>query len=113
MDIDDIELSLDDSVPCGLIINEVVSNSLKHAFPNGKAGIIKVEMYKKKDHIHLNISDNGVGFPEGMLPDNQDTFGFLLIYTLVGQLEANMNIKTDNGVAYCISWESKDDKLLN
>ncbi|MEX2379507.1 MAG: histidine kinase dimerization/phosphoacceptor domain -containing protein [Vicingaceae bacterium] len=114
MKINDLELSLDDSVPCGLIINEIISNSLKHAFPNGKEGNISIEMYKDEEGmIHLKIEDDGVGFPDGVLPKNQDTFGFLLLYSLVDQLEANIEVGNHEGVSFHIFWKPKDDKLLD
>lgn len=114
MKIKDLELSLDDSVPCGLIINEIISNSLKHAFPNGKEGNILIEMYKDDEGVvHLKISDDGVGFPNDILPKNQDTFGFLLLYSLVDQLEANIEVRNDDGVSFHIHWKPKDDKLLD
>ncbi|MEQ8908993.1 MAG: sensor histidine kinase [Vicingaceae bacterium] len=113
MDIDDIELSLDDSVPCGLIINEVVSNALKHAFPSGKEGLITIEMFQENEKLNLRLSDNGVGLPEGKKPEDQDTFGFLLIYTLVSQLDAELELDTENGLSYLIRWRSGEDKLLS
>jgi two-component sensor histidine kinase len=114
MKINDLELSLDDSVPCGLIINEIISNSLKHAFPEGKEGSISIEMYKDKQNIiHLKVSDNGIGFPKGVLPMNQDTFGFLLLYSLVEQLEAKIEVSNHKGVSFHIHWKAKDDKLLD
>ena len=114
MKINDLELSLDDSIPCGLIINEIISNSLKHAFPNGKEGNISIEMFKEDNGtIHLKIADDGIGFPEGVVPKNQDTFGFLLLYSLVEQLEAEIEVHNKEGVSFHVFWKPKEDKLLD
>ena len=114
MKINDLELSLDDSIPCGLIINEIISNSLKHAFPNGKEGNISIEMFKEDNGtIHLKIADDGIGFPEGVVPKNQDTFGFLLLYSLVDQLEAEIEVHNKEGVSFHVFWKPKEDKLLD
>lgn len=112
MNIEDFELSLDDSVPCGLLINEIVSNSLKHAFPKGSNGQIKLKMFKKNQVMILQVSDNGIGLQEEIDPSKQDTFGFLLIYTLANQLEANIIISREDGLAFDIRWETKKDKML-
>jgi len=113
MQIEDFELSLDDSVPCGLLINEIVSNALKHAFPEGKNGKIQLKMFKVGREMILQISDDGVGLKEEIDPSAQDTFGFLLIYTLAAQLEANILISREGGVSFDIRWETKMDKLLS
>ena len=113
MKIEDFELSLDDSVPCGLMINEIVSNSLKHGFSDGRNGVIDLEMHKKGKMIELRISDNGVGLPLDFKPEEQDSFGYLLIYTLAHQLEAQLSVSNNNGVSFNIRWETKDDKLLS
>ncbi len=113
MNIEDFELSLDDSVPCGLMINEIISNSLKHAFPEGNNGKIDLQMRKSGRQIILLIADNGLGLPENFDPEAQDSFGFLLIYTLAHQLEATIKVENNEGVSFDIRWATKDDKLLS
>lgn len=113
MDLEDIELSIDESVPCGLLINELISNSLKHAFPNDLSGKITISMKKEEDgEIVLGVKDNGVGLPDTVIPQNQDTFGFLLIYTLVAQLEADLKVEAKKGLEFTIRWKSKDYAML-
>lgn len=113
MEIEDFELSLDDSVPCGLMINEIISNSLKHAFPDGKNGKISLRMFKEKEEMVLQIADNGIGLQKQIDPEAQDTFGFLLIYTLAHQLEARVTIAREEGLSFDIRWKTKSDKLLS
>lgn len=113
MEVIDIDLSIDESIPCGLLINEIISNSLKHAFPDEKNGKISIKMHQDNNTVHLSISDNGVGLPNSIKPDNQDTFGFLLIYTLASQLEAKMEIDKEHGLAFNFSWKMKNYEMLS
>ncbi|MEQ8908673.1 MAG: histidine kinase dimerization/phosphoacceptor domain -containing protein [Vicingaceae bacterium] len=105
MDIDPIKLSLDDSVPCGLLINEVISNSLKHGFPNGKEGSIQIKLKQIEHDIHLTIADDGVGLSAEKRKEANATFGALLIETMASQLGAEMAISTSNGFKYELNWQ--------
>ena len=107
MNLEPIKLSLDDSIPCGLIINEIISNSLKHAFPKGKEGVIRMELKQVDNIISLIISDNGIGGSEGNDLKSQDSFGFDLIETLASQLEADMEVDSTTGFTYHLKWESR------
>jgi len=105
LEVEKIELTLDESMPCGLIINEVVSNAIKHAFPNGRNGEIYIEMKVINGRIKLKIADDGIGISPEFKPQDQNTFGYLLIYTLAAQLEAEVNIETIDGLSYEFFWE--------
>lgn len=109
MDLEPIKLSLDDSIPCGLIINEVISNSLKYAFPNEREGEIRIELSQQNNTVNLSISDNGVGLEGEIDFDSYESFGFLLIETLASQLEAEMSMSTKNGFSYHFKWENKSE----
>ncbi len=113
LEIEDINLSIDESVPCGLLINEIVSNALKHAFPNERDGEIFIQLNKKEDMIFLNIKDNGIGLPEDIDPKNHDSFGFLLIYTLVSQLDADLEVNREGGLEFCINWNTSEYQMLD
>ncbi len=97
-DIDDITLSMDTAIPCGLIINELVSNSLKYAFPEDRDGKIKIKLKSSGDHFVLEIEDNGIGFPENFNIDDNESLGLKLVSSLTrqidGQLELLVNEKT-------------------
>ncbi len=80
-----LDLNIDTAIPIGLIVNELVSNSLKYAFPNGQAGEIKLSLKQKTDGLHLKVSDNGVGFTMGSEPKGTG-FGSQLIDLLTRQL---------------------------
>lgn len=66
MDVGNVPLDINTAVPLGLIVNELVSNSLKHAFPHGEDGEISVKFHKANDHYVFQVADTGVGFPEGL-----------------------------------------------
>jgi two-component system cell cycle sensor histidine kinase/response regulator CckA len=95
---EDIYLDIGRAIPCGLIINELVTNSLKHAFPGKRKGEIIVRISKQDDaKYRLMVKDTGVGLPEDFDPDKQKTLGFQIIRDLVRQLEGSMKVKKDSG----------------
>jgi PAS domain S-box-containing protein len=99
----DVLLGVDTAIPCGLIINELVSNSLKHAFPDGKAGEIRIEL-RSGDHgkFSLMVSDNGIGLPKYMDFRNTESLGLQLINTLVEQLEGTIELDRSGGTTFKI-----------
>ena len=102
-----ISLDIDTAVPCGLIINEIVSNSLKHAFKDGGSGEIEVELIQVNDEKYrLTISDTGLGFPEGFTLETSDSLEVQLIQALTDQLEGTMELITSpgKGVKYIIEF---------
>ncbi|WP_406657817.1 CHASE4 domain-containing protein [Methanolobus sp. ZRKC2] len=101
INIKNIIFGIDTSIPIGLIINELVSNSLKHAFNEG-TGEIKVELYPEKDEFILKISDNGIGFPEDMDFRETDSLGLQLVNSLVEQIEGTIELDRNNGTAFKI-----------
>ncbi|MGE5657079.1 MAG: PAS domain S-box protein, partial [Actinomycetota bacterium] len=100
-DYEEIFLNVETATPCGLIITELVSNALKHAFPNDRSGIIRVECHHTKEHkIRLAIRDNGIGFPETLDFQNTNSMGFQVICTLTKQLKGILEIDRNNGTAF-------------
>lgn len=97
MNIEDIPIDVDTLVPLGLITNEIITNSLKYAFPGNKTGNLKVLLKAKNDGFLLKVSDDGVGYDPGDISDN--SFGNRLIHSLVQQLEAKLNISTEKGTS--------------
>ncbi|CAJ37312.1 sensor histidine kinase [Methanocella arvoryzae] len=87
LDISDISLDIDVAIPCGLIINELVSNSFKYAFPGGRPGTISVRMKRVAGEYELTVADDGKGLPEGFDFRTSPSLGLLLVNTLVGQLD--------------------------
>jgi PAS domain S-box-containing protein len=102
IDVRDILISIDLAIPCGLIINELVSNSLKYAFPGGRTGTVIVAMCREGCDYVLSVSDDGAGMPRHIDYRNAGTFGLQLVDTLVGQLEGSISLARDDGTAYTI-----------
>ncbi len=94
-----IELDVSQAVPLGLILNEVITNAIKYAFPKPATGTITVYLQRKADgHILLRILDNGIGFPEGFEVNVQGSLGIQLIKLFSEQLEGELKFKTNKGV---------------
>ena len=98
-EVTDFLLNLDVAIPCGLIINELVSNSMKHAFNNSKKNKEIRILLQEKDYeqLILAVTDNGVGFPEIVNIDNLDTLGLQLVSMLVKQLGGTYSIYSERG----------------
>jgi len=100
---DDVFLDIDTAIPCGLIINELVSNCLKHAFPDGREGEIRIEFDSDGDNkFTLLASDNGVGFPKDLDFRDMESLGLQLVNMLVNQLEGTIDLDTSGGTAFKI-----------
>jgi PAS domain S-box-containing protein len=104
---EEVRLSLNCAVPCGLIVNELVSNALKHAFPDGRPGTVKVSASGDGDQIRLIVADDGVGLPAGQDVLEGDTLGLQLVQSLVGQLEGSLTLSGEQGtrceITFCDS----------
>ncbi len=105
LDIENVELNIETSVPCGLIINELVSNSLKHAFPQGRNGKIIVKFHKIKDKYVLMVGDNGIGSLKKSVLESSKKLGFNLVKSLIKQLDASLEILESEGTLYRITFD--------
>jgi two-component sensor histidine kinase len=98
MNVHEIKLSVDAAVPCGLIVNELISNSLKHGFKGKESGEIKIDMgYDESNKLILKISDNGVGFPKNLNIEKSESLGLRLVNNLTSQLNGNVEFFNSNG----------------
>lgn len=103
IEIEDIELSIDDAIPCGLIVNELVTNALKHAFSLPGRGSIEILMYRCEDElVELVVRDDGRGLPHGLEPRNSGTLGLELVHTFVDQLRASVQVTGGPGTCVTI-----------
>ncbi|XMB89988.1 histidine kinase dimerization/phosphoacceptor domain -containing protein [Methanosarcina hadiensis] len=126
MDIEEnIFFDMDTSIPLGMIINELVSNSLKHAFSGREKGEIRIKLHReenkeciekisghfKSTNFTLTISDNGVGIPEELDIEDIDSLGFQLVISLVDQLDGEFELKRNNGTEFTMRFTviEKDD----
>jgi PAS domain S-box-containing protein len=103
-----ILLGIDSAVPCGLIVNELVSNCLKHAFPGGRPGEIRIELVRRDDNnlnkLVLRVSDNGVGLPEDIDFENLGSLGLRIVRTLTEQLNGALEFDNSGGTQFTISF---------
>ncbi|MFM9985683.1 MAG: PAS domain S-box protein [Flavobacteriales bacterium] len=96
-DLHDVYLSLDQSIPCGLIVNELVSNAMKYAWKGKKKGKLSVKLHENEPGLlKLVISDDGIGLPKTFSYEKTDSLGIQLVYTLLEQLDAKVEVKTSS-----------------
>jgi PAS domain S-box-containing protein len=111
IDIDeDIKLNIETSVPCGLIISELVSNSLKHAFLEGRKGELQLSLKEHDDRYELTISDDGVGFPEDMDFKNTESLGLQLVNSLTNQIDGEITLDRSHGTKFKIIFKELEYK---
>jgi two-component system, sensor histidine kinase PdtaS len=97
---DAIALGMDQAIPCGLIITELVTNACRHAFVDGRHGEIAVRLRQAGDGwATLEVSDNGVGLPEGIELAQHDSFGWVLVQSLAQQLGGGVSVRREHGTA--------------
>ena len=89
MIIENINLNIDTAIPLGLIVNELVTNNVKHAFPQSE-GTITIKLKSLNEQMELTFADNGIGLPKGMDIENTKTLGLKLVKSLVNQLEVDL-----------------------
>lgn len=97
-----LPVPLDTAIPLGLIVNEVVTNSLKHAFAGRDSGTIKVRLTTHGEHACLTVADDGTGLPRGFRIDKADTLGMQLVWSLTRQLDGESTLKTRKGTLFTI-----------
>ena len=97
IDVEDLYFGIDTALPCGLIINELFTNAIKYAFPNGAIGNILLKLYKDTDDIcHIKIKDDGIG-ATNLNIKNSTSLGMELVNILTDQLEGEISITINNG----------------
>jgi PAS domain S-box-containing protein len=102
MSIDDVFLDVDTAIPCGLIINELLSNILKHAFPDDRYGEIGITFTQDQGEFILVITDNGIGFPPGLDFNKSASLGLQLVATLTSQLMGDMTLDQTGGSTFTL-----------
>ena len=100
--VENVSLGIDTVIPCGLIITELVTNSLKYAFPNQNHGVISVDFQCIEGRYVLKISDNGIGFPVKVDFRETATLGLQLVTNLTEQINGHIELDTSNGTSFKI-----------
>ncbi|MCE5215269.1 MAG: PAS domain S-box protein [Methanobacterium sp.] len=107
VDVEDIKLDLNTAIPLGLIVNELITNSLKHAFPTGEIGIVKVGFHPEDDKYVFTVEDDGVGFPEDIDFQNTDSLGLQLVNSLTAQIDGEIELIRAGGTRFKITFAEK------
>lgn len=106
MDLENLHIDLDSVIPCGLIINEIISNSLKYAFPKNAGGNINLSFKKIGEEYNLVVSDDGVGMKEKIDFENHKSLGLRLINMLTRQLKGKLEVdQPDRGLRFSIKFK--------
>jgi PAS domain S-box-containing protein len=109
-DIANVSLSIETSIPCGLILNELVANALKYAFPEGKEGEIHIRMRSEDNRVALTVQDNGIGFPASIDFRNTQSLGLELVNLLVGQMSGTIDMQVGGGTTWTITFPIKNER---
>ena len=107
--IDGLEMDINYAIPCSQIITELITNSLTHAFPEGKKGEITINFTEKENqHYVLEIKDNGTGFPENFEFPGEVSLGLTMVTMMVKQIKGTLDVHRDHGVGYIITFNTRE-----
>jgi PAS domain S-box-containing protein len=111
-DIENVQLGVDTAIHCALIINELVSNSLKYAFPDGRTGDVTVALQRANGVHTLTVADDGVGFPADLDFRATDSLGMQLVVMLVNQLDGTITLDRTKGTTFIITFKSEGVRVV-
>ena len=111
IDLEDISMHLDSAVPCGLIVNELISNTLKYAFPDGRQGEIRVQARREAGKISLAVEDNGIGLPPNVGFWTTKSLGLRLVRTLSDQLGAKIELSSEGGTRVKLTFPASRNEV--
>ena len=101
-------LDISQAVPCGLIVNELITNSLKHAFVDSRPALVHVSLEGDEDRFVLTVADNGIGLPADLDPHQTVSMGLQLVNLLVDQLQATLTIDRNQGTRFSIAFSARE-----
>jgi len=100
-----LSIHVDHAIPLGLIINELITNSLLYAFPTGCSGSIIVDLWEEGDWFNLTLKDDGIGLPDGCT--DKDTLGLTLVFSLIDQINGSCTTENRGGACFTLKWPKK------
>ncbi len=103
-DVEKVELGLDQAIPCGLILNELLSNALKHAFPGGAKGTIDLRVEMSNQQVCITVADSGIGLPGDFHEERSANLGLQLVQTLAGQIDGRIERKAGTGATWVLTF---------
>jgi two-component sensor histidine kinase len=106
LELDPLQLPVDTAVPCGLILNELAGNALKHAFRQRDGGEVTVSLYAKEREVRLGVRDDGVGMPPDLDWRQSTSLGLRLVQMLAGQLKAEVTVTRSSGTGFEITFQT-------
>jgi two-component sensor histidine kinase len=109
LNVEDINIGIDTAIPLGLIINELVTNSVKYAFPQGDGNIF-INLKSFPEQIELTIADDGIGLPKKLNTKNTKTLGLQLVYNLVNQIDGEVEVNRNHGTEFKIIFRELEYK---
>ena len=109
MDVDDVMIDINIAIPLGLMVNELISNSMKHAFPGDYSGKIRVKFKEHDSQCMLEVSDTGVGFPPEFEFEKSDSLGLQLINSLTQQISGELELESNHGTTFKITFQQPED----
>lgn len=98
-----LELDVDVLIPLGLILNELITNALKYAFPEGREGKIRVSLQRETEQLELRVKDNGIGLPDDFEPNTTKSMGYQLVNSLVRKLKGRLEVQNQVGTDILLS----------
>jgi len=105
LSVEPINLNVSQAIPCGLILNELVTNSLRHAFVDGRAGTVRIAFRAiESDSVELIVEDDGVGLPENFSARNRESLGLQVVDALIHQLRAVLHVASEGGAHFRFRW---------
>jgi PAS domain S-box-containing protein len=110
-EVQNIELDITTAVPCGLILNELLTNCYKYAFKGRKSGEIKIAFERKGEYLVLEVKDNGVGLPSTFAIDKAKSMGMIIVKTLTTQLKGKLSITGRDGTSVILTFPVKNSQV--
>ena len=107
LELEPVRLGLSQAISCGLILNELVTNALKYAFPGGRTGEVRVELHAPEDSVELRVADNGVGLPPGFDWTQSHSLGLRIVALLTRQLSGTLRNGAVAGTSFTLSFPKR------
>ncbi len=105
VDAEDVPLSIDTAIPCGLIVNELLTNALKYAFPDGRSGRVRVSLHRTPSlETRVSVSDDGVGLPADFDLEESGSLGLQLVHELTRQIGGRLEIARERGTCFMVTF---------
>jgi len=107
---EDIDLNVNQAVPFGLMVNELVTNAFKHAYPDGGSGVVAISFFEEEGNVVLTVEDEGMGLDDDFSLEESESLGFSLIKILSQQIDADVTVESEHGTKVTVVFEKKDKK---